>query len=1079
MPEAAWFAWGWMQDDSVGSGVSMTAGRDLGRALATIIAALVVLLAVGVSQAAAAPTLSITEPQAGHALADTTPNFAGMTDDPFDTVTLEIYEGHVIAGSPVESVEALPAEEAWEAPAPAPLADGVYTAVAKQTNFVLETGESEPVTFGIDTVAPVVSIAPLTTPTNDSTPTLNGSLGQAVGDMQAVSVAIYEGSSVGGTPAASGSASVSGSTWSFTPSALADGTYTAQATQADAVGNKGFSSPVTFVIDTIAPVVSINAPTTPTSDSTPTLNGGAGALAGDLATVTVTVHKGSTLGGPVVEEASAGAIAGAWSHTTAGLEDGTYTVEAAQQDAAGNTGVSSPVSFTVDTEAPTPSLAVPEWTRDTTPTMEGTRGTAAGDKAAVTVVVHKDSLLGAVVQEAQASVNASKWSFTATTLAEGQYVVEAIQHDEAGNVGVAGPTTFHVDTTKPVLALTQPTSPGNDATPTLSGAGGSAAGDIATVTVRVYAGGSASGTPIATQGVSVSASAWSYTTSTLTDGTYTAQAAQSDKAGNTESIARTFVIDTKNPELSITSPSSKEKVLHVSQPTLAGKAGDEPGDSPTVKLRIYEGTSATGAPVATLSEEVAAGKWTTGSTGPRLPSETYTVQAEDSDAAGNISRVTATFTIETNSPVVTLTTPGLVTRAGQSVSGPTRSFSGTAGSEPEDSKSVILKIYAGAAATGEPVETIVSERSGFAWAAGPSEPLATGEYTAQAEQTDASVGSETGVSQPATFTVDADAPEVTLTTPASGSSFAADVPIPVGGSAGTAEGDLPTVTLQVFAGASIAGQAPLESVSVGATAGHWSTALGGLSPGTYTARAQQEDDVKNLGTSAAVTFTVTAPPPPPGPPVASFVWFPATPRVGEPVSIVSTSADPGSQITSFAWSVSASGAFSPGGSVLSTSFPTVGSHVVRLSVTDAAGRSSSVAETIGVIPPAASLLQPFPVVRITGSETAHGVRIGLFTVQAPTGARVTVRCRGRGCPVKPQSVIATARAGKHRAGSVLIVFKRFQRSLRVGAVLEIRVTRAGQIGKYTRFVVRRGKLPSRLDTCLSPAGVKPMACPSS
>jgi hypothetical protein len=62
---------------------------------------------------------------------------------------------------------------------------------------------------------------------------------------------------------------------------------------------------------------------------------------------------------------------------------------------------------------------------------------------------------------------------------------------------------------------------------------------------------------------------------------------------------------------------------------------------------------------------------------------------------------------------------------------------------------------------------------------------------------------------------------------------------------------------------------------------------------------------------------------------------------------------------------------------------------------------------------------------------------------------------------------------------VVIVFKRFERSLRVGAVLEIRVTRAGQIGKYTRFAVRRGRLPSRVDTCLSPAGVKPMACPSS
>jgi hypothetical protein len=123
-------------------------------------------------------------------------------------------------------------------------------------------------------------------------------------------------------------------------------------------------------------------------------------------------------------------------------------------------------------------------------------------------------------------------------------------------------------------------------------------------------------------------------------------------------------------------------------------------------------------------------------------------------------------------------------------------------------------------------------------------------------------------------------------------------------------------------------------------------------------------------------------------------------------------------------------------------------------------------------------MQPFPIVRIAGTESRHGVRISLVSVQAPTGARVTVRCRGRGCPAKGQTVIAAAGAGKRKAGTVLIVFKHFERSLRVGAVLEIRVSKPGQIGKYTRFAVRHGKLPSRQDTCLSPTGVKPMRCPS-
>jgi hypothetical protein len=378
------------------------------------------------------------------------------------------------------------------------------------------------------------------------------------------------------------------------------------------------------------------------------------------------------------------------------------------------------------------------------------------------------------------------------------------------------------------------------------------------------------------------------------------------------------------------------------------------------------------------------------------------------------------------------------------------------------------------------VRAIEGAVSGSHWEIGTLPPLGDGTYTAQAEQRSDSLG--TGVSPTVTFTVDADAPQPTLSSPAGGSSFTAGASIPLSGSAGTAEGDSPTITARLFAGTSIVGQAPLETVSVAAVGGSWSTALGGLSPGTYTVSAQQEDDVHNAGTSAPATFTVTAPPAPPappGPPVASFQWFPVAPHVGEPVSLVSTSSDAASLITSYAWSLAASGAFTPGGSLLSTTFSTPGSHVVRLSVTDAAGRSSSVAATIAVAARSAILMQPFPVVRIAGSESARGVSIGLFTVLAPTGARVTVRCRGRGCPAKARSVIATARTGKRKAGTVLIVFKHFQRTLGVGAVLEIRVAKAGQIGKYTRFVVRRGKLPSRQDTCLTPAGVKPMACPSS
>src|SRR3954469_23262411 len=67
------------------------------------------------------------------------------------------------------------------------------------------------------------------------------------------------------------------------------------------------------------------------------------------------------------------------------------------------------------------------------------------------------------------------------------------------------------------------------------------------------------------------------------------------------------------------------------------------------------------------------------------------------------------------------------------------------------------------------------------------------------------------------------------------------------------------------------------------------------------------------------------------------------------------------------------------------------------------------------------MLRPFPVVRIRGALTADGARVSLLSVRGPKGARVTVVCRGRDCPVR-------------RFGPVDVVRRlhRFERKLRAG-----------------------------------------------
>ena len=58
-------------------------------------------------------------------------------------------------------------------------------------------------------------------------------------------------------------------------------------------------------------------------------------------------------------------------------------------------------------------------------------------------------------------------------------------------------------------------------------------------------------------------------------------------------------------------------------------------------------------------------------------------------------------------------------------------------------------------------------------------------------------------------------------------------------------------------------------------------------------------------------------------------------------------------------------------------------------------------------------------------------------------------------------------------------FRRFERQLPPGVTLEVRVSKPGEIGKYTRLAIRRGKLPERVDMCLAPSGANPLVCPPS
>ena len=211
-------------------------------------------------------------------------------------------------------------------------------------------------------------------------------------------------------------------------------------------------------------------------------------------------------------------------------------------------------------------------------------------------------------------------------------------------------------------------------------------------------------------------------------------------------------------------------------------------------------------------------------------------------------------------------------------------------------------------------------------------------------------------------------------------------------------------------------------------------------------------------------------------PSASFSVSPENPRSGDAMSFASSSCDPDGRLVSEAWDLDGDGAYDDAeGHAVGTTFTGPGAHLVGLQVKSADGATSVRRRTIMVDtvyalprPDSARALSPFPIVTLGGRLTPRGARIKLLRVSAPVCSRIRVTCRGRGCPRKGVSMNAGRKASRIR---------RFERTLRAGSVVTVRVSKGDRIGKLTTFRIRLQKEPARRDMCLKPGDSKGSRCP--
>ncbi len=147
-----------------------------------------------------------------------------------------------IDGSAIAPTTTADASGAWSF-TPTALGNGSHTVVASQTDAAGNTASTS-LTFTLDTTAPAITSRLANDTGSSSTdritsdPTLTGT-----GAANAVVHFTIDGSAIAGTATADASGA-----WSFTPTALGNGSHTVVASETDAAGNAGSAS-LTFTLD--------------------------------------------------------------------------------------------------------------------------------------------------------------------------------------------------------------------------------------------------------------------------------------------------------------------------------------------------------------------------------------------------------------------------------------------------------------------------------------------------------------------------------------------------------------------------------------------------------------------------------------------------------------------------------------------------------------------------------------------------------------------------------------------------------------------------------------------------------------
>ncbi|MDP2536167.1 Ig-like domain-containing protein [Alteromonas stellipolaris] len=827
---------------------------------------------------------------------DTTPTISGTTDlAAGETVTLSITDN---AGNNQTVTATVDANGNFTVDVPSALAEGDYTVAATATDDAGNSASAN-ATGTIDTTAPTLTLDPQGLG-NDTTPTISGSTDLAEGSV--VSLVITD--SAGNIQTITATVDAAGNFTVDVPGALAEGSYSVEATATDEAGNSTSGLDNSGNIDTTPPELNLDE-LTPENNFTPTISGTTNLPAGAIVTLTVVDSAGNTQTFAATVQTDGSFAA----NVPSPLAEGDYTVTATAQDSAGNQGSDSETGGSVDTTAPVITLDPFGTGNDTTPTIGGSTDLDAGSTVTITVT---DSV--GTVQTFTATVDGNG-DFSADVpnpMADGNFDVTATATDTAGNTAT-DTVSGDINSAAPTLSL-DPLGSGNDTTPTISGNTDLAPGSTVTLTVTDSAGNTQTFSAIVQGDGSFTADV----PASLPEGDYSVTATATDGAGNSASVTENDGnIDTIAPSITI----DTQGLGNDATPSISGTTDLNAGD--TVSISVTDNAGNTQTFIATVQND--------GTYSADVPSDlaeggfSVTVTATD-DAGNSATAIDNNGVIDTAAPTVTLDAQGLTNDATPTISGTTDLAAGnTVSISVTDSQGNTQTFTATVQANGS-------------FSADVPVDLAEGDYTVEVTATDDAGNQNTAVDN--NGTVDTTPPVINLDPVASGN----DVTPILSGTTDLPEGA--TITLVVT---DAGGNVQNLTASVNADGTFSVEVPSALVDGDYDVTASASDAAGNSTTvTDSGNINATAP----------DITLDAFGQTNDATPLISgtTNAPVGSTVTltvtDSAGAVQTFTAAVQGDGTFSASVPAnlaEGNYTVVAEVTDGAGNTGSDSETGGVV----------------------------------------------------------------------------------------------------------------------------------